>query len=149
MHCILQLMRRIRQSREGHRSVLTGHGKTHSPAFAVANFRIPYLFLAAAFLRDKICRHIILHKILIDAELSPLLTVRIGLGRSEPIPFHMIIIGAQLEHHTELRHISQLFHRIIGEGRLHAAVPEYLVGNPALRRRYRTEIICERNFGAV
>ena len=61
----------------------------------------------------------------------------------------MVVIGIQLEHHAEFRHIAELFHRIIRQRRLNASIAEDTVGQTALTRRCGRHYIAVADFCAV
>ena len=145
MHRIFQLVRCVRQCGKFH-LVAAEH---HTTALAVRHGCPAYTNLVAALLRNEIFRHIVFDFILINAKLCSGAAVHIRLLRSHAVPGNMVIIGIQLEHYAELRHIAELFHRIVGQRRLNAAIAEDAVGQLALACRCGRHHVAVADFRAV
>ena len=137
MHRIFHLMRSVRQSRKFHRITL----KAHAASPVVCDSCPANTDLIATLLWNEIMCHILCNRIFINAELCAVATVYIRLRRSHAIPLHLVVICIKLEHHTKLRHITKLLHRIIGKCRLDRSVSIDLIGNPTLTCRYRRHTV--------
>ena len=137
MHRIFHLMRSVWQGRKLHRIAL----KAHAASFVVCDSRPADTDLIAALLRNEIMCHILCNRIFINAELCAMATVYIRLRRSHAVPLHLVVICIKLEHHTKLRHIAKLLHRIIGKCRLDRSVSIDLIRKAALACRYRRHAV--------
>ena len=132
MSGVLQFMGGIRQCGKHHRAAIRIHFKEHTSSLPVCYFCIPDPGLCSAFLRHDIGSHVVFHQIPVNAQSGTLAPVSIGLSRTQTVPFQMVIICAELKHYAEFRHIAQLFHRIIGKGRLYSSISIHFIGQPAL-----------------
>ena len=64
-----------------------------------------------------------------------MLSVCISFCRSKTVPFHMVIICIEFKENTKLRHVSQLFHRIICQSCFHSSITKHFVCQTALADR--------------
>ena len=120
-----------------------------SAAPPVGHLRPADADLVSTFLGNHVAGYIVHHLIPVDPQLRAFAAVRVGLGRTHSIPFHMVIVGIHFQNHAEFRHIAQLLHRIIGQSGLDRAVPEDRIGNRTGGYRPGGEMIEEgHSYGA-
>ena len=75
--------------------------------------------------------------------------VCISLCRSQAVPLNMIIIRIEFKEYSELRHIAQLFYRIIGQRCLYSSISGYLIGKAAFTGRRSWQDVGKSNLHAV
>ena len=96
----LHFMGSVGQRREEH-GLCGICGKQQSTALAVHYFCPVHSGLCAALLRYKVLCHVVCNLVLVNAQLCTMLAIPVGLRRAVSVPLHRVVIGVDLEQHTE------------------------------------------------
>ena len=76
-------------------------GKQQPATLAVHYLCSAHSGLYTALLRHKVLCHVVCDLVLVNAQLCTMLAVPVGLRRAVSVPLHRVVIGVDLEQHTE------------------------------------------------
>ena len=100
MELLYYFMGSVGQRREEH-GLCGICGKQQSTTLAVHYFCPAHSGHCSALLRYKVLCHVVCNLVLVNAQLCTMLAVPVGLRRAVSVPFHRVVIGVDLEQHTE------------------------------------------------
>ena len=142
----LQLVRRVGQRGELHALA----GQAQAAAAHVGHLRPAHAGAVAALLRDEIGRQVVPGRRLPDAQPCALTAIAVAFLRAHAVPANPVVVGVQLEHHAELRHVAQPLDRVVVQRHVDCAAGMDGVGHIAGGRRRGRQRIGEADAdGAV